>query len=357
MNTINLNDEGLTDGDTIDPHLQDHVRDGMEVVIPDGSYEWAGDWLGGQYSDVVIRAPNRVELQAGDGHDYDLTLVADGGDVLVENLSIRGQADGKNAVRCGAQGEYQLTLKSFYQPDGSKDTGSGRQGIFVPQGVSGTVRLEDCLVRGFEDNGVYGSPPGHGAGGTVEVIGGRYEYNGVSNVRIGSDGSVIRGVEIRSDGSTHNPQRGIYLRQEATVTVENTDIRMDSGVGAIVCYGNGRHYDGTFKDNRIRTNGGAAFHVGNNGSTDFDSSGNHHTGSGPTAHPDEYADYFECVGKNCDAPTFSFTPGEAASPTPPEDLTQLRSRVETLEAQLVDQDRRLSKLEDLVDSVRGYFEK
>lgn len=73
--------------------------------------------------------------------------------------------------------------------------GKGRVGVYIGQGNYGTVRIEDCHLEEFGNNGLYCSR----TPGTVEVIGGTYRNNNVAGVRIGGSTSFVDGAEIEVD--------------------------------------------------------------------------------------------------------------------------------------------------------------
>jgi hypothetical protein len=109
-------------------------------------------------------------------------------------------------------------------------------GVYVGKYHRGSLTFRDCEVRGFSDNGLYASSPGHpgGGNGSVEVIGGTYEDNNISNVRLGTSGSVARGVTVEvSDPTPLNGAvnaRGIRLRERGNHLVENCEITIADGV-------------------------------------------------------------------------------------------------------------------------------
>lgn len=90
-----------------------------------------------------------------------------------------------------------------------------RIGVWIGASTEGTVRLENCRFEEFPGNGLYCSR----TYGVVQVEGGEYRNNDVSQVRIGSRGSYVRNAVIvvnATNTRSSNPQdalnqRGIWL--------------------------------------------------------------------------------------------------------------------------------------------------
>lgn len=77
--------------------------------------------------------------------------------------------------------------------------GGGGPAIFVTPDHAGTLTIKNCHFEGWGDNAVYGSPPGNpsehsnpGSGGVVKVENCYSKGNGISNYRLGADGSYIK---------------------------------------------------------------------------------------------------------------------------------------------------------------------
>ena len=120
----------------------------------------------------------------------------------------------------------------------SKHEGNGntRVGIYIGSSNYGTITIKNCRFEGFPNNGLYTSR----THGTVHVEGGVYRNNDVSQVRLGSDGSYVRGATIEVDptkSNSPNPYGGhgrfgvkIDARaeemDEGDVEVDDCDIRI-----------------------------------------------------------------------------------------------------------------------------------
>lgn len=128
------------------------------------------------------------------------------------------------------------------------DGGPTSVGLFVKKGHTGTMRIVDCQLERFKGNGVYASAPGmpDGGNGTVSVEGGVFRNNNIANVRLGSDGSSVRGALVAvdeevpplPDGTVNS--RGIWLHGGTDVLVEDCLVLLGAparGDGALVVGG------------------------------------------------------------------------------------------------------------------------
>jgi len=137
----------------------------------------------------------------------------------------------------------------------NESTDSWLTGIYVGKQHAGDLVFRNCTVEGFTDNGLYASAPGlaDGAGGIVHVEGGTYRNNNVSNVRLGSAGSVARGVTAisdsppPSDGDVTANARGFRLRSGYGQRIDDCEVYIS-------------------RDSRF-THGGIVFHHTNGGAT------------------------------------------------------------------------------------------
>ncbi|MBX0323149.1 hypothetical protein EGH21_08925 [Halomicroarcula sp. F13] len=157
-------------------------------------------------------------------------------DLHVSDVTVRGEFDvDQDGMRFGVTDpDGTGVVRRLRMPDGGAPQFTNT-GCYVGDDHRGHVRFEDCLVGGFPDNGLYASP----APGRVDVVGGRYENNGVSNVRV-SGPATVEGVTVRCD--TARPgvpnMRGIRLREGSNVLVDGCRVVMDrvtESDGAITC--------------------------------------------------------------------------------------------------------------------------
>ncbi|ESP86905.1 hypothetical protein [Candidatus Halobonum tyrrellensis] len=174
------------------------------------------------YTDVQIRdvefIGQGIQNRAADVNPA-LGLIARDSDaeVLAENVVARNK---------GRMGEY--------------NRGNGRVGAWVGQSSKGTVTIRNCHVSGFPNNGLYTSR----TPGAVQVEGGVFRNNDISQVRLGSEGSYVKNALIEVDPSKSNSPnpwgmlngRGVRIESgqidSAGVTVENCDIRIADGASS-----------------------------------------------------------------------------------------------------------------------------
>lgn len=308
MALIDLGEEGLQPGDTIDGYLDEFFQTGNEVIIPGGSYNWNGGGIGGSYGNATLRGDGMVFLEKG-SRGIDFNLRNTGGTTVVKNITISGtEHDSGNRIAIWSTGGH-LLLENFNRPDG---VGSGADciGFYVPPEHAGTVTLRDCTVIGWSNNGLYASAPGKASGGQqgqVVVEGGLYKNNNVASVRVGSDNSIVRNVTVVVDDTlpplrgTRNG-RGIWVREPGNnITIEDCDVTyFDISRATVPIYiqphdpGGG---SGVVRDCRLYDEtGGDAIAIENTGG--WSGSGNHITVGSPGP-----SSWYECVGGSCDQPT------------------------------------------------------
>ncbi|UPM45123.1 hypothetical protein [Halocatena salina] len=159
----------------------------------------------------------------------------------IEHLG-RGTADASDVTRC-----WQLrvndpdstgVVKNFVAKEGSawahyKD-GDGRIGISV-YGGEGTIKIIDCHLEEFGNNGIYASR----SLSAVQVEGGVYRNNNVASIRISGDGSYVDGAVVEVDRKKYSgphtldddgfEMRGIVIEQG------NADIGTFDATGTKIC--------------------------------------------------------------------------------------------------------------------------
>lgn len=102
--------------------------------------------------------------------------------------------------------------------------------VGVYSGGKGTLTFKDCEIANWGDNGVYAS----NASGPIQVDGGTYMNNNISQVRVSSPGSYIRDTTIRADRDRSKciNMRGAWVCSgSGPVEVDNCDITMLRGEG------------------------------------------------------------------------------------------------------------------------------
>ena len=198
-----------------------------------------------------------------DGVTFDFTGDSTGGiiritatgDVIAANIRAPGACPEQVALfRLDVVDEAATAVVDGLQIANER-TDSWLTGVFVGKQHAGDLIFRNCSVDGFTDNGLYASAPGlaDGAGGIVHVEGGTYRNNNVANVRLGSAGSVARGVTSISDAPPPS---------DGDVTANARGFRLRSGHGQLIDDCEVRITD----DSRF-THGGIVFHETNGGAT------------------------------------------------------------------------------------------
>ncbi|MFB6138883.1 MAG: hypothetical protein ABEJ26_00430 [Halosimplex sp.] len=148
--------------------------------------------------------------------------VTDG--LLVRDISVNGVQDTDQGVTrfdiTDPDGRGRVTRMRI--PDGGAP-GTLSTGCLVGPRSEGELTLTDCHIARFPDNGLYGSP----APGAVNVHGGYYANNGISNVRVSGE-SEVRGVHVVCDEARKGVpnMRGIRLRDGEGALIEDCRIEL-----------------------------------------------------------------------------------------------------------------------------------
>lgn len=144
------------------------------------------------------------------------------------------------------------TIDNVYLGDGGPGSGSGTTGIFGMRDHSGTININNVNVQGFGDNGLYCSAPGNGSDhkapggqGRIRVTNSLSANNGISNFRLGTNGSYIENCV--SIGGTHRGYWGYYHNTE----IRNSDIVNGRIVIGEKLYANGRKATVTASNSRF----------------------------------------------------------------------------------------------------------
>jgi len=276
--TVDLVEAGAdpTGGESIVPLLEEHVGDDTTVELPPGEYLMTEQFRLTGYEDVAIvgddativpgtveeldgkiavdgtfEGPTRLfrlgtSLDPGtrlrvEGLDFDFTAdhsgfraieayVDDG--LLVRDVDVVGQHDLGSfgpALFGVTDSAGAGTVEGFRAPDGGAysantlgDIGYGPTGMLVPQSHRGKLRVRNCELGGFPDNGLYASCPD----GRVVVDGGEFRNSNVSNVRLAGDYSYLRGATVVVDENRPEDgnQRGVRLDEGRHLWVYDTEI-------------------------------------------------------------------------------------------------------------------------------------
>ncbi|WP_336003498.1 right-handed parallel beta-helix repeat-containing protein [Halorientalis halophila] len=311
--TVDLGKQGLSNGDLIDPYLDEHLSSGTEVRIPAGEYEFEGEGLGGSYENaalvgstdgVVFNRPAPEELVRPD-------VTAESGTVRLENITLKGKkGQEQSRWRVGANEGARMELVNVNMPDGTVD-GSDSTGIYAGDDHAGTLWVRNCYFSMFGNVACYVSDPYKGGNGAVIVENCDFVNTGMSAVRLGPDGSVVRdcyfeATEKAPGGNTGWNQRGIKIGDPGSdITIENCDFNWsDTGAMAVKFDEDGQDGGGVLRNLRVANDGGTTFSV------EWDIEGNW---SGENIHltgdADHYApDHFETVtGSNAESPNTDYS--------------------------------------------------
>ncbi len=248
--------------------------DGKTLIeFPSGTYHWEGsislntDRIGirGTSDDVLFTFPEgyneffingSCEQALYENFDVDVRSentatgirVASECGFHIENIEHigRGTANSNDVTRC-----WQLrvndpdatgTIKNFVAKKGSAwahyKGGDGRVGISV-YGGEGTIKIIDCHLEEFGNNGIYASR----SLSSIQIEGGTYRNNNVSGIRFSGEGSYVDGATVEVDPSKYSgphtreddsfKMRGIVVEQspddigqrdDAGAKIRNTDV-------------------------------------------------------------------------------------------------------------------------------------
>ncbi|ELZ31629.1 hypothetical protein C474_08147 [Halogeometricum pallidum JCM 14848] len=223
-----------------------------------------------------------------EGYGGTLIVIAERGDYYIGDVHVKGvvghSCEGLSTAVEDPNGTG--VIERFYARDGSTYD-SASHGLFVGLKHAGTLYIRDCEVWNWTDNGVYASSPGYigsyrgttdsdRGDGEVHIEGGVFKNNNISNVRIGSTNSSVRGAVIHNEknisadtwdsrnydimprsGTEPEPvvnSRGIWLANRTNLLVEDCDIRMDTGVSSGAIVAKGATGNCTIRNTRIQVN-------------------------------------------------------------------------------------------------------
>jgi hypothetical protein len=243
-----------TGEEPIDDVLAEYNRDDTRIEFPDGRYKLnklglykrrnfamvgTGDatlvpgpdydrdvWIGGGFVRDIHFEGFVLDNTASDTHPQVAFGGADG--IVVRDITKRGYHDGPTtAFGFSAWDEDgHVLVENLRMPDGSEPQTA--VGVYVD--TKGTVTFRDCHVEGFGNNGLYAST----SSGPVQVEGGVYKNNDIAQIRLGSPNSYVRDATVVVDDADldHDNSRGIRISDgHGPVTIENSEIRMESGQG------------------------------------------------------------------------------------------------------------------------------
>lgn len=170
-----------------------------------------------------------------EGAGGEIRVIADG-DTTIRDVSIRGSS--RNQIAVFRIDVRDADAKAVIENLRAHNPGENPTltGVYVGEPHAGEALFRSCELRGFSDNGLYGSSPGlpSGEDGVVRVEDGVYENNNISGVRLGSTGSRARGISIVVDSTPETAPvnlRGIRLRNKRDQVVEDSSVHIGADAG------------------------------------------------------------------------------------------------------------------------------
>ncbi|MGM0604948.1 MAG: hypothetical protein ACQETB_04660 [Halobacteriota archaeon] len=319
--TINLNDEGLAPGDTIDDYLNDAMDDNTRIEIEPGTYRHEGSTFRGSYEDLAIVGlgePGDVVFEYPEpGWDSRPASIRStgGGTLLIKNITLKGTiSNDDHKFRIEASSSSEIVLEHVWMPDGQVDypqntRSSASGGIYAPSSDhAGTLRLLWCHVEGFGDNGAYIDGWAGSGNGQAIVVGGLYRNNNIANVRIGNDNSIIYRATCVHDESPNlasnrlRNQRNIRVRQPGDgLIIDDCDVyHAVSSWKPVALHSGADGGSGSISNTRIYTESSSEAISGYGGvDSDWTAENVHVTGSGDLD-TDISIEGTSCTGSDCD---------------------------------------------------------
>ncbi|KTG07835.1 hypothetical protein AUR64_02050 [Haloprofundus marisrubri] len=131
-----------------------------------------------------------------------------------------------------AGAETDLLVENVDMSNGSTRT----EAVFVfPTSDPGSLTFKDCRIIGWGEQGLYASAHG----GPIQVLGGEYANNGLSQVRVGGGNAdtpaLVKDVTVRIDKPRPDMKnmRGIWLKEGDGTVIEDCTIKITSLEGTL----------------------------------------------------------------------------------------------------------------------------
>ncbi|WP_188994699.1 right-handed parallel beta-helix repeat-containing protein [Haloarcula pellucida] len=327
--TVDLADEGLQNGELIDPYLEEFFVDGNEVLIPAGEYEYTGDGLGGDVANAaLVGSTDGVTFNRPDDPETTVrpTIRATSGTVRIENITVRGKrGEEQSRWRVGADEGATMEVVNVNVPDGTVEN-SDSTGVYAGSDHAGTLLVKACYFAQLGNVACYVSDPYTGGNGTVIVEDCVFRNTNSAGVRFAPGDSVVRGCyfEATEESPTETgggrAQRGIKIDDAGQdVVIEDCDFNWtDVGGPCIDFHERGEGGSGVVRNCRITNDGDSEpFDTEWGVSGDWTGENIQLTGSGPTDVPDgfEAVTGSEATPANTDYAIWTPVGGESASTT------------------------------------------
>ncbi|MBV0923086.1 hypothetical protein KTS45_02640 [Halomicroarcula limicola] len=267
--TVDLGEEGLSNGDNIDSYLEEHFTDGNRVLIPAGEYEYTGAGLGGDKGNcALVGSPDGVTFNRPDDPETTVRpgIRATSGTVRVENITVKGKrGQEQSRWRVGAAEGATMEVVNVNMPDGTVD-GSDSTGLYAGTDHAGTLRIQSCYLEGFGNVALYVSDPYTGGNGKVVVEDCVLRNTNAAGVRFAPGDSVIRGCYFEATETAPAEegggvaQRGIKFDDAGQdVVVEDCDfVWGDPGGPCFDFHERGQGGSGVVRNCRIRNDSDSA---------------------------------------------------------------------------------------------------
>ncbi|MFC7205357.1 hypothetical protein ACFQJC_17745 [Haloferax namakaokahaiae] len=282
--------------------IRQALEDDIVLRFPSGTYRFEHRLRISQFSSVVMLGEGPVQLLPPEGYNNFLIDVSEVGNFVFSGIDIditapettagvriltrdsflvddveyigRGNHPNQDVVHAMLLGlttaEGRGVIRNFRAKKGSAighyKNGDGRGGISIGPWNSGDIRIENCHLEEFGNNGIYASR----TTGNIEVIGGTFRNNNVAGIRIAGEGSYVEGATVEVDLDSYTGPltqldsqfntRGIVIEQGPTQKPAGAEIRNCTIViektpqskGGIYVFPTGRTV--TVRDSTIRIN-------------------------------------------------------------------------------------------------------
>lgn len=304
---INLNERGLSEGDDIAPYLDQYWEPGAHVTIDGGTYTIDPSDVSSVFPASYFSGTSILEgggpgdecvIETGGNGRFDPYFYSSG-HMEIKHLTFRGQ-NWQGSTRVVASSGNYVRLENYNIPDGNSTDTWRSAGVYVSDSHSGTADFVNCHIEGHNDNGLYAS----NANGEVNVFGGLYKNNNISNIRLGTDDCTVVGCAVvveenQPQYDVANNHRGLWLRHSAnSMRVEDVDVWFGSNVSATAQILLDESSSGTVDNCRL-TNHSSNLAIHHHSDGTWTGSGLHFTGNGDDHNPLGWA----CNGSSCNEAT------------------------------------------------------
>jgi len=258
---VDLGNEGLTDGDSIDSYLETHLADGVEVHVPAGTYQYTGAGLGGEYTNAaLIGSPDGVTFRRPKDTETVVrpVITAASGLVRIENITVKG-ASGQTQSRweVGAAADASVQLINVNFPDGAV-ANSASNGVHAQRSHAGLLWVKSCHFGKFADVALQVAAPAGSGDGRAVVEDCSFVNTGTAALRAAPDNSVVRGCYFEATsagpaGDDGAQQHGVQVPVPGgDLTIEDCDFNWAGpGTSVVNFAAGGEGGSGAMRDLRV----------------------------------------------------------------------------------------------------------